>query len=37
MSPNDLKTLTDVDKGVALANIERLTNLDSSVKDSNQA
>lgn len=37
ISPNDLKTLTDVDKGVALANIERLTNLDSSVKDSNQA
>lgn len=35
ISPNDLKTLTDVDKGVALANIERLTNLDSSVKDSN--
>jgi hypothetical protein len=36
MSPNDLKTLTDVDKGVALANIERLTSLDSSIKDSNQ-
>lgn len=36
ISPNDLKTLTDVDKGVALANIERLTSLDSSVKDSNQ-
>ena len=37
ISPNDIKTLTDVDKGVALANIERLTALDSSIKDSNKA
>lgn len=37
ISPNDIKTLTDVDKGVALANVERLTALDSSIKDSNMA
>lgn len=35
ISPNDIKTLTDVDKGMALANVERLTALDSSIKDSN--
>lgn len=35
LSPADTKVLTDVDKGIALSNIERLTNLDSSIKDSN--
>lgn len=35
VSPSDAKVLTDVDKGMALSNIERLTNLDSSIKDSN--
>jgi hypothetical protein len=37
LSPADAKVLTDVDKGIALSNIERLTNLDSSIKDSNRA
>lgn len=37
ISPNDLKTLTDVDKGVSIANIAQLSNLDSSIKDSNMA
>ena len=36
VSPADAKILTDVDKGIALSNVERLTNLDSSVKDSNR-
>lgn len=36
LSPADAKVLTDVDKGIALSNIERLTNLDSSIKDSNR-
>lgn len=35
VSPADAKVISDVDKGVALANIERLTHLDSSIKDSN--
>ena len=36
ISPSDAKVLTDVDRGVAMSNIERLTNLDSSIKDSNK-
>ena len=36
-SPADAKILTDVDKGMALSNMARLTNLDSSIKDSNMA
>lgn len=37
VSPNDAKVISDVDRGVAMANVERLTNLDSSIKDSNKA
>ena len=37
VSPNDAKVISDVDHGVAMANIARLTNLDSSIKDSNKA
>ena len=36
ISPSDVKTITDVDKGTALSNIERLTQTDSSIKDSNK-
>lgn len=36
VSPADAKMFTDVDKGIALSNIERITNLDSSIKDSNK-
>ena len=39
ISPSDVKTITDVDKGTALSNIEnlasRMTTIDSSIKDSN--
>lgn len=37
VSPSDAKVISDVDRGVAMSNIERLTNLDSSIKDSNRA
>lgn len=37
VSPADAKVLTDVDKGMALANVEKLTSIDSSIKDSNRA
>jgi len=37
LSPADAKILTDVEKGIALSNVERLSNLDSSIKDSNRA
>lgn len=36
ISPSDAKVIADVDRGVALSNVERLTNLDSSIKDSNK-
>ena len=35
ISPNDAKVIADVDKGVSLANVDRLTARDSSIKDSN--
>lgn len=35
ISPNDAKVIADVDKGVSLSNIDRLTARDSSIKDSN--
>ena len=37
ISPADAKVIADVDRGVALSNVERLTALDSSIKDSNVA
>jgi hypothetical protein len=36
ISPNDAKVITDVDKGMSLSNIDRLTLMDSSIKDSNE-
>ena len=36
VSPADAKVISDVDRGVAMSNIERLTSLDSSIKDSNR-
>jgi hypothetical protein len=36
ISPNDAKVLADVDKGTRISNIDRLTSIDSSVKDSNE-
>ena len=36
VSPADAKILTDVDKGINLSNVGRLTSLDSSIKDSNK-
>lgn len=35
ISPNDAKVIADVDKGMSLANVDRLTHMDSSIKDSN--
>ena len=35
ISPSDAKVIADVDKGIALSNIDRLTARDSSIKDSN--
>lgn len=35
ISPNDAKVIADVDKGMSLANVDRLTVRDSSIKDSN--
>jgi len=35
ISPSDAKVLADVDEGVSLSNIDRLTAMDSSIKDSN--
>ena len=35
ISPSDAKIIADVDKGMSLANIDRLTAMDSSIKDSN--
>lgn len=37
VSPADAKVISDVDRGIAMSNIERLTGLDSSIKDSNRA
>lgn len=37
ISPADVKIISDVDRGVAISNVERLTALDSSIKDSNIA
>lgn len=37
VSPADAKVIADVDRGVALSNLEKLTSLDSSIKDSNKA
>lgn len=37
ISPSDAKIISDVDRGVAISNVERLTALDSSIKDSNKA
>lgn len=37
ISPSDAKIISDVDRGVAISNVERLTSLDSSIKDSNRA
>ena len=34
VSPNDAKVWADVDKGVALSNVSRITNIDSSIKHS---
>lgn len=36
VSPADAKVISDVDRGVAMSNVERLTQLDSSIKDSNR-
>lgn len=36
VSPADMKVISDVDRGVAMSNVERLTTLDSSIKDSNK-
>ena len=35
ISPSDAKVIADVDKGISLANVDRLTARDSSIKDSN--
>lgn len=35
ISPNDAKVISDVDKGISLSNVDRLTARDSSIKDSN--
>lgn len=35
ISPNDAKIIADVDKGVHMSNVDRITSLDSSIKDSN--
>lgn len=35
VSPSDVKIIADVDKGISLANIDRMTARDSSIKDSN--
>lgn len=35
ISPSDAKIIADVDKGMSLSNIDRLTAMDSSIKDSN--
>jgi len=35
VSPADMKVMTDVDKGIRMSNVEDLTRLDSSIKDSN--
>ena len=35
ISPSDAKVLAEVDEGVSLSNINRLTSMDSSIKDSN--
>lgn len=35
ISPSDVKVITDVDKGTSLSNVERMTAMDSSIKDSN--
>ena len=35
ISPNDAKVIADVDKGISLSNVDRLTARDSSIKDSN--
>ena len=35
VSPSDVKTIADVDKGISFANVDRLTLRDSSIKDSN--
>ena len=36
ISPADAKIIADVDKGVHVSNVDRLTTMDSSIKDSNQ-
>lgn len=36
ISPNDAKVIADVDKGMSLSNVDRLTSIDSSIKDSNE-
>ena len=36
ISPSDAKIIADVDKGVHMSNVDRLTTLDSSIKDSNE-
>ena len=35
ISPADAKIIADVDKGMSLSNIDKLTAMDSSIKDSN--
>lgn len=37
ISPSDAKVIADVDKGMSLANVDRLTRMDSSIRDSNRA
>ena len=36
ISPSDAKIIADVDKGVHVSNVDRLTTMDSSIKDSNE-
>ena len=36
ISPSDAKIIADVDKGVHMSNVDRLTTMDSSIKDSNE-
>lgn len=35
ISPSDVKIITDVDKGTSMSNVDNLTHIDSSIKDSN--
>lgn len=37
ISPSDAKVLADVDRGTGMSNVDRITSIDSSIKDSNVA